>query len=281
MNNETLTTVRNIRGYYSLMQYCPDLDRLELANFGVVLYCAELDYLGVKIAKDHRRIDQMFGRGHRDLARLKASKNGLAEKLRDGRSGSMSLEELNHLAAMQVNHLRMTKFMPCKVSSQPDQELASMYQQLVLDAAKPFREKKIDRLKREMDLRFSEPDLRERIRRDVTVTIPLFHRREQIPFAYQNGRLNLIAPAIFPKKTSAFEDRAAKFAIEGKSVYDNPDSEHGDLQMLVVGQFESNDPGMIETARGILKSHQVRLFTRDELPDLAQEIKTEGIDLAC
>ena len=46
--------------------------------------------------------------------------------------------------------------------------------------------------------------------------------------------MNLIAPVVFPKKTTALEVRAFKYDVEGKSLYDNPDSQLGELQMLVV-----------------------------------------------
>ena len=33
------------KGYYSLIQYCPDLGRLEAANVGVLLFCPERGFL--------------------------------------------------------------------------------------------------------------------------------------------------------------------------------------------------------------------------------------------
>ena len=37
------------RGYYSLIQFCPDTCRLEVANVGVVLYCPEVSFLISKL----------------------------------------------------------------------------------------------------------------------------------------------------------------------------------------------------------------------------------------
>lgn len=39
------------KGYYSLVQYCPDRSRMESANLGVVLFCPDLDFLDVKFCR--------------------------------------------------------------------------------------------------------------------------------------------------------------------------------------------------------------------------------------
>lgn len=34
-----------MKGYYSIIQYCPDLSRFEAANVGVLLFCPERAFL--------------------------------------------------------------------------------------------------------------------------------------------------------------------------------------------------------------------------------------------
>jgi len=120
------------------------------------------------------------------------------------------------------------------------------------------------------------PEIDVRIRRNVKVRIPFPGREEEIPYAYQNDRLNLIAPVTFPKSQSGLEERAAKYALEGESVYEASDSDLGQMQMLVVGQFETTAFDGIGTARRILEDHRVRLFPREELSALIDEIRTHG-----
>ena len=88
--------------------------------------------------------------------------------------------------------------------------------------------------------------------------------------------MNLIAPVVFPKKTTALEVRAFKYDVEGKSLYDNPDSQLGELQMLVVGEFDSDSADSIAIASRILDSHHVRLFPRSRLSELTKEIRQHG-----
>ncbi len=264
------------RAFYSLVQYCPDLARLEAANVGVVIFCAEPSYLRVKLSKNHKRISQMFGRGNRDLKRLAAIESGLEEKLTSGRSDLCSLEQLNQLAAMQVNTLRMTQFMPCRISDRPDEDVNQLYQELVEPKSTQEVLARQETLTRTLEARFAAPEIDVRIRRKVKVRIPFLGREEEIPYACQNGRLNLIAPVTFPKSQSGLEERAAKYALEGESVYESSDPQFGQMQMLVVGHFETTTFDGIGTARRILEDHRVRLFAREELPVLIDEIRTHG-----
>lgn len=281
MNNVSPDTPSSVRGYYSLVQYCPDTSRLELANIGVVLFCAVQSFLQVRMTSNHSRINQMFGRGKRDLARLKVIKEGLETKLESGRRDLQGLEQLEHFASLQVNHLQMTKFMPCRIADTPERELENLFNQLVQtdsDTIGHLISPSAD-LKQRMDLMFDQPDLNRLVRRDITVNVPVLRREQQIPYAYQNGRLNLIAPLQFPKRTSSVEDKAARFAVEGKSLYDNPHPELGDLQMLIVGAFPETKQADVDTAKRILESNQVRLLTSDELGTLANEIRDNGHEL--
>ena len=42
--------MESAKGYYCLIQYCPDLARLEAANIGVILFCPERGFIRAKIA---------------------------------------------------------------------------------------------------------------------------------------------------------------------------------------------------------------------------------------
>ena len=276
MNNPYPISVASSRAFYSIVQYCPDLARLEAANVGVVVFRAEPAYLGVKMSENQTQVVKMFGRGNRDLKRLRTFESGLEERLMSGRGDVTSLEKLNQLAAMQVNALRMTPFMPCRISARPDEDLDRMFQELVEPILSVDSIVSRVSLKRVLEEKFSAPDINIRIRRGVKVRIPFLGRDEEIPYAYQNGRLNLIAPVTFPKNQSTLEERASKYALEGQSLFKARDPQLGDMQMLVVGQFESGETDNIGTARRILEDHHVRLFPSEDLSSLIQEIRTLG-----
>ena len=41
------------KAYYCLIQYCPDMSRLEAANVGVVLFCPEKGFLAARMSRDN------------------------------------------------------------------------------------------------------------------------------------------------------------------------------------------------------------------------------------
>lgn len=276
MGQQKQENLKTQRAFYSLVQYCPDLSRLEVANIGVVVFCEELDFLGTRMTQNHTRINQMFGRGQRDLKRLKTVKAGLQEKLSSKSGNLRTLEHLNQLAALHVNTIRMSKFMPCRVSEDPSADVQRLFKELVEDEtdAKPLSKK--EALHKDLETRFSKPEIEIRLRRKISVHIPVLDRKEEIPFGYQNGRFNLIAPVVFPRGKSALEDRSAKYAVEGKSLFDTPNDQFGALQLLVVGHFDQGSDGGIEAATRILSSHDVRLVSSKDLSKLEHEIVTQG-----
>ena len=99
--------------YYSLIQYCPNLARLEVANIGLVLFCPDNDFLTVRLSQDDERINRMFKTKIKDSL-FAIMKEGLRQKLMTLKS----LDELNSYASMLVNSFRMTQFMPCRISQE-------------------------------------------------------------------------------------------------------------------------------------------------------------------
>lgn len=100
---------------------------------------------------------------------------------------------------MQVNTLRMTQFMPCRISDRADEDLNQLYQELVEPKSLQETTAPQETFTRALEARFAAPEINARIRRKVKVRIPFLGREEEIPDAYQNGRLNLIAAVTFPK----------------------------------------------------------------------------------
>ena len=276
MNHQQLKSTKLHRAFYSLVQYCPDLSRLEVANVGVVVFCPELNFLGSEMTQDHTRINQMFGRGQRDLKRLRVVKAGLKEKFASTDPQSLSLELLNQWAALHVNTIRMSPFMPCRVSSDPRLDIQKLFNELVEPATVSVSVNKPAALRETLKERFSAPELSKRIRRKIKVKIPIWDREEEIPYGYQNGRMNLITPVVFPKTKPALENHVAKYAVEGESLYQHEGAELGPMQLLVVGQFDGDDQAAASLARRIFDQHKVRLFQRTELQKLSDEITKQG-----
>ena len=277
MKTQVETRMTPVRGHYSLIQFCPDTARLEAANIGVALFCGEHHFLQVRMSENNGRVVQMFGRGERDLERLRAVKKGLRSSL-ETKSDLRDVEQLQRFAALHVNHLRMTAFMPCRIASSPDAELDTLYDELV-----ETRQAKEDAtllpprsMAKRLEEVFNRPSVSPFLRRNVEIEVPIYRTKESIPYAYKNGRLNLIKPIEFPATRRAVIDKAARNAIEGKSIYERPHAKHGDLKLVVVGSFPKTDPTDVETSQRIFEENHVTLYTTDDLDRLENDIVTQG-----
>ena len=68
------------QGYYSLIQYCPDVSRLEAANLGVVLFCPAIRFLDSRLAPKVDRAKQFFGKNVDPADALDAARTAIADR---------------------------------------------------------------------------------------------------------------------------------------------------------------------------------------------------------
>jgi hypothetical protein len=106
------------------------------------------------------------------------------------------------------------------------------------------------------------------------------NRDVEIPFGYQNSRLNLITPVKF-KSTNIEQSfrTACKYGVEGRSLYENSHSNLGDLQLVVLAKFQNDDHETIETVRRVFDDGHVKLYKSTEVAELLDEIRRTGKDL--
>jgi len=118
------------KGYYCLIQYCPDFSRLEMANVGVVLFCPELRFLKAKLTHRDDRLRRVF-RGHDiDLRRIESAKKATAERLNGCQDDFQTLQDLNEFVASRGNDIVLTAPRPVKVN-EPQAELTRLFAELV------------------------------------------------------------------------------------------------------------------------------------------------------
>jgi hypothetical protein len=118
------------KGYYSLVQYCPDSFRMEVANVGILLFCPDLRFLDVKLAEGNDRVRRFFGRGNFDPQHLNDAKHALENRLRMDRDAFRTLEELTRFIETRGNSLVFTLPRPTKVFD-PTTELDDLFNKLV------------------------------------------------------------------------------------------------------------------------------------------------------
>jgi Protein of unknown function (DUF3037) len=263
-------------GHYSIIQYCPDLSRLEAANIGVLLFSPKHFFLQARVASDNRRVRQFFGSKGHDWQRIESFKRGLVERIEVESEAIRTVEDLESFIAKRANHLQITPPRPMRVTD-PEKELAQLFLELV--GGRSLAEKQTN-LRQYLGQQFAQAGISAKLRKDIQVVVPAFSKRIEIPFGYQNGRFNLIQPARFRAPEAAqVITTACRYAVEGHSLYQHPDPELGDLQLVVLGEFPVGGSESKRVVRQILTEHSVQLYTRNELDRLIDEIRRTGKDL--
>ena len=86
------------KGYYSLIQYCPDLARLEAANIGVNLFCPDLGSIRAKVSARKRQDPTIFsGSQDDDWAQINTVKNTIVNRLEVTGKDFKSLDDFDQL----------------------------------------------------------------------------------------------------------------------------------------------------------------------------------------
>lgn len=265
-----------MQGYYSIVQYCPDLSRFEAANVGVLLFCPERAYLKALTVNNNSRIIQFFGSENHDWKRINAFKRGLEVRVQKEAATIKNLDDLKQFIALRAGLLQITTPYPMRVVD-PDKDLADLFEQVI---GEPVRTTRGKSLKRFIGEKLSSAGLEKKIARDVKVTVPVFEKEVEFPYGYQNGRFNLINAVRF---TSTNPDHsivtACKYGVEGDSLYEQTDPTLGKLQLVIVGQFRPSDHESPQKVSRVFKKHNVVLYRADEMPKLVDEIRRTGKDL--
>lgn len=261
------------KGYYSLVQYCPDLSRLEVANIGVLLFCPEQGFLQARLTQNNERISHFFGSEGHDWKQISAFKRGFETRVEKEKTLVKSLDDLRVFIDRRANLIHLTPPRPMKVCDSAT-DLDRLFDELI---GEKKTQKRSSNFTRYVGERFDAAGLENKIRRDLKVRVDVFDRDVDIPFGFQNGRFNLLTPVTFQAKDPRnSEDRACRYAVEGKSLYENPDPGLGKLQLTVIGRFLADDHETERRVNRVFEDVGVRLFRDKHLPNLIEEIHQTG-----
>ena len=118
------------KGYYSLIQFCPNTSRMETVNVGVVLFCPASGYLDARTTGNNRRAKSLVGADNFDRYSLNAAKRSINQRLVVEKNSFDSLEDFQKFVETRGNDLRLTKPRPVKVFN-PEQEMNRLFDELV------------------------------------------------------------------------------------------------------------------------------------------------------
>ncbi len=268
------------KGYYCLVQYCPDIARAEASNVGVLLFSPEHGFIRAKVSPDNKRIRKFFGDEADNYQHLNAMKNALVRRIELEKAEYGSFESLQQFVETRANKVILTNPKPVKVFD-PEEALNALFQELVEHPVKNLAVRAELSLRKRLDKVLGDQALKNYVKRNLEFQIPTLTEKLTVPYGFQNGRFNLIQPVEFDQQRRAtIINAACKHAIEGNYLYQNPDPKLGELQLCVVTDFMESTEDMAAKVETIFQDYHVRMVPSNTMASLKEEILTQGKPVA-
>jgi hypothetical protein len=226
------------RGFYSVVQYCPDRFRAEAVNVGLVLLCADPHALRVKMSGNYDRVRKLFAISKQDLNNLKFSTRGLTNRIENSADELRTSEDLAAFAASRANDLLLTEPRLAKLVNF-DEDFERLFAQLVEthSTAELAEASPAEVLPPKLGEVFYRLQQARKIWQPGTIMVPVYNRKLEIPYAYRNGLVNLVKPHVFPANRRA-ETQAATLTVNGQLIQKHPID--GERHTLIVVSTQEN-----------------------------------------
>lgn len=257
------------KGYYSVVQYCPDASRSEGANVGVVLFCPEIAFVDAAMAEGNDRVKRFFGPEGFDTFSINAAKESLRERLMRERQSLRTLDDFLHFIETRANELRITPPRPLKVLD-PALEMRRLFDELV-GGRKKRQTVRTPNLP-ELDRFFRGPSLVQRVKLDTKVRVPIANVELTIPYIYQNGALNLVKPQRF-----VTIEPALRLACEGDMLQRHPENAR-ERKLIVLPVTDESDRGSLlrRQVGEMFGEYRIRVVQPDEVRAFTEEVEREA-----
>jgi len=264
------------RGYYSLVQYCPDESRAESVNLGVVLFCPDRSFLKVMTSANNDRVRRLFGNRTFEPRRLNDAKIALQNRLQHEQAGGISThEDFGRFAASRANDLLLTAPRPIKVAV-PELELQALYNSLVLEPNSVSVQSELptskSQLRQQLRDLFSRPDIRKVQVPRPKVIVPLTGMTLKAPYGFQNGKLNLIVPIPF---TDSMVQRASELALMGDLIRKHEADMTTPAALWITVPVPENNERAAErrNVEALFADYDVPVFREENFSDLVRKVE--------
>lgn len=257
--------MKDYPGYYSLLQYCPDQSRAEVANVGVVLLCPELRFLDAQLAQGNDRVRTVFKVAGDVLEVMNDTKRSFRDRLQRESEWIKSADDLRSFAGGLANDLILTAPRPMRVT-EARTDLGVLFAELVggrKQSGKPRAA--IPELERGLATLIAKHLVVE----DRRTRINALGTEIQTPYAYKNGIWNLIKP--LPLSGDGISS-ASPWAVRGQFL-----KNQGDAKLVIVSAVDSTAQEHAEgVAETIFVAHGVDFIRRQNVAGLIERVAAEA-----
>lgn len=204
------------KGYYSLIQYCPDFARAEAVNVGVLVFRSEPEATAVRVVDEVKFVGKRLGMKLHEATVLEVVR---AAHYRLTHESFRSVDDLERFVRSRGNDIQLTGPRPMRVD-EPEHDVEQLFRELVADrlpvahrieVGPPMLQVTFENLARRMP--------------DRVFLGKEFHSRSlgvalRSDYAYRNGCLNLVRTMPGCSSVGEAEDRAYAMAKQGELAAD-------------------------------------------------------------
>jgi hypothetical protein len=262
-------------GYYSIVQFCPDAAKAEVANVGVIVFCPEAEFLEIRLVKGNDKLRTFFGRQSFDPDIVDDAKESLHDRLLEEKGNFKTLEDFSAFINTRANDLRITAPRFLKTDN-PSGELDNLFSEFVGGRYRTTKEKNPLLLK--IDQLFSRPSLKERIETKKRITLPFTEKIFEFPYSYRNGVQNLIQHPVFSLGNDLWYKRAFELAGEGYSIQKNigPDDLNRKVITIPVIEKVSGFQKAEMAIFNIFTDHGIRVIEPAKVEEYVEQVESEA-----
>jgi hypothetical protein len=265
------------KGYYSLIQFCPDRSRAEAVNLGVALFCPSAKFVGALFANGNRRAAKLVGRENVNGSALNSAKRAMERRFEVDRERFETLEDFQQFVDTRANILRLTQPRPVKVAN-PQEDLEALFGELVGGTAHRAEPKPVIPA---LESVFRKLQAEGKAQLDVTVKVPVVGRSLHVPYAYQNGALRLVLPHRFSQVEGPAVGAAMRLALEGDLLHRHGFNQAQKANLIIVpmfhGEHRAQENGQVEDrVFSLLREYKVETVPAAEVNAFAQRVALEA-----
>lgn len=188
------------QGYYSLVQYCPDPARAEVANVGVLLFSPGHEFIDVRLSRSVQHVKSVFRGRDLDADQIRYARRAIKERVAHQRKQLQTLDDLKHFISTRFNTVLLTAPRSIAVED-PQRQLESLFHELV--GPEPQR-RSMSRPFPEVEAFFRQPEIAPHVEFDKEIIIPKYNRPVKMPYVFTNGQVNHVMPHRFTSTGEAF-----------------------------------------------------------------------------
>lgn len=257
--------LNSTKGYYTIIQYIPDLERIEAVNIGVALFCPELPYFKARLSTNNKRVKSFFKIQGDHLEHFKAIKQAFKDRIEFEESRLQSWEDFQQFVNTRANNILLTSPRPIKVAD-PNTVITELFERLIgQEKSTKTKDSKLHQLHARFEKEIKEAGITDKIERNFRIELPTLGRNLEFPYKFQNGKPNVIRTEFFGDNVTRTINKACILGVEGRDL-----QQHLEFTVHILAQLDRNSAASVSW---VLEDHGIKLWTADQIAVLVQEIK--------